>query len=44
MRLLVLDQSPAIAGQAPGEAISASLTLARHGDAFKGNAAGPWRR
>ena len=34
MRLSVLDQSPAIAGHEPAEAISASLALARHCDAL----------
>jgi len=34
MRLSVLDQSPAIAGQEPAEAIQASLALARHCDAL----------
>ena len=34
MRLSVLDQSPAIAGHEPAEAIGASLALARHCDAL----------
>lgn len=34
MRLSVLDQSPAIAGHEPAEAIAASLALARHCDAL----------
>lgn len=34
MRLSVLDQSPAIAGHEPAEAIPASLALARHCDAL----------